>query len=74
MTKDYIAYVRLTQAQKAELDTICVALPGNQSDHIRAAIGAYNARILPTLAHLPSADPAAAVPAEAEVTLREVGQ
>lgn len=66
MTKDYIAYVRLTPDQKTDLDTICAALPGNQSDHIRAAIDAYSARILPTLA-------APATP-DQPITLREPGQ
>lgn len=74
MTKDYIAYVRLNEVQKHGLDTICASLPGNQSEHIRAAIDAYNTRLLPTLAPLPSADPAAAGPAEEVLPLREVGQ
>lgn len=78
MTKDYRAFIRLEPSDKQGLDTIVAALPGNQSDHIRQAVREYNARILPTLAHLPSVVPAAADPAEKnvvfDVPLREVGQ
>ena len=73
MSKDYRAFTRLEPQDKAKLDSIVEALPGNQSDHIRQAIREYTARILPTLAPPPVADPAAADPA-GEITLREAGQ
>lgn len=72
--KDYIAYTRLTPAQKASLDTIVAALPGEQSAHIRAAVDLYIARLLPTLASPPAVVPAAADPAGETVPLREAGQ
>jgi len=74
-TKDYIAYVRLTADDKANLDAITTALPGDQSAHIRQAVREYSARLLPTLAHLPPVVPATADPAEeSSISLLEVGQ
>lgn len=75
MTHDYIAYVRLNADLRAGLDAITADRPGNQSDHIRQAIREYIARTLPSLAHPPVADPAAADSAvDGEIRLREVGQ
>lgn len=78
MIKKHIVYGRITDEEKASLDTIVATLPGSQSAHVRQAVREYNARILPTLAHPPSVVPATADPAEKnvvfDVPLREVGQ
>lgn len=68
VTKTYTAYARMTADDKAALDAIVEALPGNQSDHIRQAIRDYCQRMAPILAGLHPGDHAQTI------TLREPAQ